>query len=83
MLTKTAESTLDPIKLAAKMPNVKILMLDTDVFTTGKKDFVMNSSLRCIHADGGNIYTSRGDEDNWLFINGFHAGQGTTSDNYG
>ena len=82
-LTKTSQSYLDPIKLAEKMPNVKVLMLDTDVFTTSKKDFVMNSTLRCVHAAGGNIYKSRGDEDNWLFINGFHAGQGTTSDNYG
>ena len=82
-LTKTSQSYLDPIKLAEKMPDVKILMLDTDVFTTSKKDFVMNSTLRCVHAAGGNIYKSRGDEDNWLFINGFHAGQGTTSDNYG
>lgn len=83
VLTKTSQSKLDPIKLAAKMPDVKVLMLDTDVFTTSKKDFVMNSTLRCIHAEGGNVYKSRGDEDNWLFINGFHAGQGTTSDNYG
>jgi len=82
-LTKTSQSYLDPIKLAEKMPDVKVLMLDTDVFTTSKKDFVMNSTLRCVHAAGGNIYKSRGDEDNWLFINGFHAGQGTTSDNYG
>lgn len=82
-LTKTSQSSLDPIKLAEKMPDVKVLMLDTDVFTTSKKDFIMNSSLRCIHAEGGNIYKSRGDEDNWFFTNGFHAGQGTTSDNYG
>ena len=65
------------------MPNVKVLMLDTPVFTTSKKDFVKNSTLRCIHAEGGNVYRSRGDADNWLFTNGFHSGQGTTSDNYG
>lgn len=76
-------ATLDPIKLAEVMPNVKVLMLDTPVFTTSKKDFIMNSTLRCIHATGGNVYTSRGDADNWLFTNGFHSGQGTTSDNYG
>lgn len=76
-------ATLDPIKLAEVMPNVKVLMLDTPVFTTSKKDFVKNSTLRCIHAEGGNVYRSRGDADNWLFTNGFHSGQGTTSDNYG
>ena len=79
----SANAHLDPIKLAEVMPDVKILMLDTPIFTTGKKNFVQNSSLRCIHADGGNIYKSRGDADNWLFTNGFHSGQGTTSDNYG
>lgn len=76
-------ATLDPLKLAEAMPDVKVLMLDTPIFTTSKKDFVMNSTLRCIHADGGNVYTSRGDADNWFFTNGFHSGQGTTSDNYG
>ena len=79
----SANAHLDPIKLAEVMPDVKVLMLDTPIFTTGKKNFVQNSSLRCIHADGGNIYKSRGDADNWLFTNGFHSGQGTTSDNYG
>ena len=82
-------AVLDPIKLAQQIPNVKVLMLDTPVFTTGKKNYVMNSTLRCIHAQApegyeGNIYyASRGDADNWFFQNGFHAGQGTTSDNYG
>lgn len=83
--SKTA--SLDPIKLAERMPDVKILMLDTPVFTTGKKNFVGGkdnpTTLRCIHAKGGKIYESRGDADNWFFVNGFHSGQGTTSDNYG
>jgi len=67
-------ATLDPIKLAEVMPDVKVLMLDTPIFTTSKKDFVMNSTLRCIHAEGGNVYVSRGDADNWFFTNGFHSG---------
>ena len=85
----SATALLDPIKLAERIPNVKILMLDTPRFTTGKKDFVGNvegataTSLRCLQADGGTVYPSRGDADNWFFQNGFHAGQGTTSDNYG
>ena len=77
------DTVLDPERLAVKMPDVKILMLDTPRFTTSKKDFVANSSLRCIHAPGGKVYPSRGKEDNWLFYNGYHAGQGTTSDKYG
>ena len=79
----SATAVLDPIKLAEVMPDVKVLMLDTPIFTVGKKNFVQGSSLRCIHAGGGNVYKSRGDADNWLFTNGFHSGQGTTSDNYG
>lgn len=78
----SGEGALDPEKLAAITPNVKILMLDTDHFTTSKKVFV-KSNLRCIHASGGEVYP--GDEyyDNWYFENGYHSGQGTTSDNYG
>lgn len=75
---------LDPIKLAERIPGVKILMLDTPRFTTGKKDFVKGATLRCIEAtlnsDGDIVYE---DLNNWFFQNGFHAGQGTTSDNYG
>lgn len=77
------DTTLDPEKLAVKLPDVKILMLETPQFTTSKKDFVKDSSLRCIHAPGGKVYPSRGKEDNWYFGNGYHAGQGTTSDKYG
>ena len=61
------DRTLDPVRLAAKIPDVKILMLDTPKFTTSKKDFVANSTLRCIHAEGGKVYPSRGVQDNWLF----------------
>jgi len=79
---KIGNAVLDPEQLAKKMPDVKILMLEAPTFTKSKKTFV-KSSLRCIHAEGGTIYPSRGDEDNWLFRNGYHSGQGTTSDNYG
>lgn len=77
------DTILDPVRLAQKLPDVKILMLDTPHFTTSKKDFIPYSTLRCIHAEGGTIYPSRGKEDNWFFGNGYHAGQGTTSDKYG
>jgi len=83
----SATAVLDPIKLAERMPDVKILMLETPTFTVGKKNFVGGANgpttLRCLHAEGGKVYTSRGDADNWFFQGGFHAGQGTTSDNYG
>ena len=78
----SGEGVLDPERLAPVVPNVKILMLDTDHFTTSKKTFV-KSTLRCIHAPGGDLYEGDPYYDNWLFENGYHAGQGTTSDNYG
>jgi hypothetical protein len=45
---KTGAATLDPYRLAERIPDVKVLMLDTPRFTTGKKDFVKGSTLRCI-----------------------------------
>ena len=76
-------AVLDPIKLSERVPDVKILMLDTPVFTTSKNDYVKNSTLRCLQAIGGKVYPANLDADNWFFGNGYHAGQGTTSDNYG
>lgn len=78
----SGEGVLDPEKLAPIVPNVKILMLETDHFTTSKKTFV-KSKLRCIHATGGKLFEGDPYYDNWLFENGWHSGQGTTSDNYG
>lgn len=70
----SGEGVLDPEKLAPIIPNVKVLMLDTDHFTTSKKTFV-KANLRCIHATGGDLYP--GDEyyDNWYFENGWHSGR--------
>lgn len=73
---------LDPEKLAPIIPDVKVLMLETDHFTTSKKTFV-KSKFRCIHASGGGLFSGDPYLDNWLFENGWHSGQGTTSDNYG
>lgn len=79
---KSGSAILDPEQLAKKMPDVKILMLEAPTFTKSKQTFV-KSKLRCIHAEGGTVYPSRGDEDNWLYIDGYHSGQGTTSNYYG
>ena len=65
---------LDPEKLAPMIPNVKVLMLETDHFTTSKKDFV-KAQLRCIHAVGGDKYSGDPYYDNWLFEDGWHAGR--------
>ena len=68
---------LDPIKLAEKCKDLRVLMLECPTFTTSKKDFIKNSNLRCIYKNGDPYW------DNWYFENGYHAGQGTTSDKYG
>ena len=78
----SASAKLDPIQLSKQIPDVKVLMLETPQFTTGKKNFIKDSTLRCLHAQGGKVYPAT-DADNWFFFNGYHAGQGTTSDNYG
>ena len=81
----TSGFVLDPEALASKIPSVKVLMLDAPYFTENKKSFIKDSTLRCIHAEGpeGIPFRSRGAADNWFFENGYHAGQGTTSDKYG
>lgn len=79
---KSLTAVLDPIKLAERMPDVKILMLDAPTFTLNKKSYIKYSNLRCLQAEGGKVYPAT-DADNWYFMNGYHAGQGTTSDNYG
>jgi hypothetical protein len=80
---KIGNATLNPYRLAERIPDVKILMLEAPRFTVGKKDFIKGSTLRCLQAEGGKVYPGRADTDNWYFYNGYHAGQGTTSDNYG
>lgn len=78
----SSKGVLSPERLAQAIPNVKVLMLEAPLFTANKNNFV-KSSLRCIHAPGGDLYPGDPIEDNWYFENGYHAGQGTTSDNYG
>lgn len=68
---------LSPEHLAEICSNVKIIKIDCPYFTNDKKDYVKNTSAQCIHADGDPIL------DNWIFSNGYHSGQGTTSNEYG
>lgn len=75
--SRGGNNVLTPEGLAQKCPNLKVLKLRCPTFTKNKNTFIKNSSLQCIHVNGDPLL------DNWLFDNGYHSGQGTTSDSYG
>lgn len=68
---------LNPNTLAELMPDMRIIKIEAPYFTNDKKNYVKNTSMECIYKNGDTVL------DNWKFENCYHAGQGTTSNEYG
>jgi len=68
---------LTPEVLAEKCPQLRIIMLEAPYFTNNKDEKVGGTTIKCIYKNGDALL------DNWTAYDCVHAGQGTSSNNYG
>ena len=67
---------ITPQLVAEECPDLRVIMIEAPNLTGGKTSFIKNTKIRQIYKNGR-------PEDNWVALNAYHAGQGTSSDNYG
>ena len=68
---------LTPESVAEACPGMRIIKIESPIFTNDKKNFIKNASMECIYKNGDPTL------DNWKIENGYVVGQGTTSNEYG
>ena len=70
-------NVLNPVVLAEKCPDLRVVMIEAPRFTYDKDDKVSDTTIRMIYTNG------RKNEDNWICTGAQHSGQGTSSNEYG